>query len=219
MINRIQLAIFDDHMIVQEGISLLLKDVADIEIRMKVTSQESLLENLKSTPVHILIINVHHFNQQVVDLIKHISIVHSRIGILIISVLNEEEVVLNTIRAGAKGFLAKETDRNELVEAIYSLRNGYDYFSNSITHILLNRYIDNLKSGEERPDIRSLSTREIEIMKMWGNSLTNKEIADKLYLSVRTVETHKNHIMQKLNLKTSVDMIKFAIRNNIIDLW
>jgi two-component system response regulator NreC len=84
--------------------------------------------------------------------------------------------------------------------------------------LLLNKYVSRLKSDDERSDIRSLSNREIEIMKMWGNSFTNKEIADKLFLSVRTVETHKNHIMQKLNLKTSVDMVKFAIRNNIIDL-
>ncbi len=63
-----------------------------------------------------------------------------------------------------------------------------------------------------------LSSREIEIMKLWGNSYTNREIANTLFLSVRTVETHKNHIMQKLNLKTSVDMVKFAIRNNIIEI-
>jgi two-component system response regulator NreC len=131
---------------------------------------------------------------------------------------NDEEAVLRTIKAGAKGFLAKDTTRDELVEAIYTLRSGYDFFSNSITVLLLNKYIKKLKTDDERPDISSLSSREIEIMTMWGNSFTNKEIADKLFLSVRTVETHKNHIMQKLNLKTSVDLVKFAIRNNIIEL-
>ena len=76
------------------------------------------------------------------------------IRILIISVLNEEEVVLKSIKAGAKGFLAKDTDRNELVEAIYTLRNGFDYFSNSITHLLLNKYIAKLKPDDERSDIQ-----------------------------------------------------------------
>mgnify|MGYP001209345286 CR=1 FL=1 len=216
--NRIQLAIYDDHMIVQEGITYLLSDVEDIAIVLKVTEQDSLMESFKSLAVHVLIINVHLFSQQVVDLISSISRTYPKIRILILSALGGEEIVLKTIKAGAKGFLAKETDRNELVKAIYSLRNGYEYFSDSITHILLNRYISNLTTGDDRQDIRSLSQREVEIMKLWGNSLTNKEIADKLSLSVRTVETHKNHIMQKLNLKTSVDMIKFAIRNNIIEL-
>jgi len=82
----------------------------------------------------------------------------------------------------------------------------------------VNKYIGRLKTDEEHSEVRNLSSREIEIMKMWGNSFTNKEIADKLFISVRTVETHKNHIMQKLNLKTSVDLVKFAIRNNIIEL-
>ena len=68
------------------------------------------------------------------------------------------------------------------------------------------------------PGIDTLSSRQIEILKMWGNSFSNQEIAEKLFLSVRTVESHKTHIMQKLNLKTTIDMIKFGIRNNLIEI-
>ena len=212
------MGILDEHRIVQEGICSLLETVEDIDIVLKVDQRDKLTESLKSTIVHVLVINIHSFSSQVVNLITQISSAFPGIRILIMSVNNDEDVVLKTIKAGAKGFLARDTNRNELVEAIYSLRNGHDYFSNSVTVLLLNKYITRLKTDDERSDIKSLSTREIEIMKMWGSSYTNKEIADKLFLSVRTVETHKNHIMQKLNLKTSVDMVKFAIRNNIIDL-
>jgi two-component system response regulator NreC len=218
MADRIRLGILDEHRIVQEGICSLLETVEDIDIVLKVDQRDKLTESLKSTIVHVLVINIHSFSSQVVNLITQISSAFPGIRILIMSVNNDEDVVLKTIKAGAKGFLARDTNRNELVEAIYSLRNGHDYFSNSVTVLLLNKYITRLKTDDERSDIKSLSTREIEIMKMWGSSYTNKEIADKLFLSVRTVETHKNHIMQKLNLKTSVDMVKFAIRNNIIDL-
>lgn len=218
MADRIRLGIYDELKITQEGICALLQTVDDIEIALKADLYDKLLEDLKLTPVHVLIINVHAFNTQFTSLILQISTALPKIRILIISANNDEEAVLKTIKAGAKGFLAKDTTRNELVEAIYSLRNGYDFFSNSITVLLLNKYIKKLKTDDERLDIKSLSSREIEIMQMWGNSLTNKEIADKLFISVRTVETHKNHIMQKLNLKTSVDMVKFAIRNNIIEL-
>ena len=216
--DRIRLAIMDEHRIVQEGICSLLDTAEDIEVVLKADHREVLMENLKSTVVHVLIINIHSFNIQVVNLITQICSSFPGIRILVMSVNNDEEVILKTIKAGAKGFLARDTTRNELVEAVYTLRNGHDYFSNSITLLLLNKYITRLKTDDERSDIKSLSTREIEIMKMWGSSFTNREIADKLFLSVRTVETHKNHIMQKLNLKTSVDMVKFAIRNNIIDL-
>jgi DNA-binding NarL/FixJ family response regulator len=218
MADKIWLGIYDELKITQEGICALLKAVDDIEISMKANSYDQLLADLKLAPVNVLIIIVRSFDVQLTNLLTHISTSYPKVKVLILSVNNDEEAVLKTIKAGAKGFLAKDTTRNELIEAIYSLRNGYDFFSNSITVLLLNKYVKKLKTDDERLDIRSLSTREIEIMKMWGNSFTNKEIADKLFISVRTVETHKNHIMQKLNLKTSVDMVKFAIRNNIIEL-
>lgn len=218
MADKIRVGIYDELKITQEGICALLDTVGDIEITLKSDLVSRLLDDLRIIPVHVLVVNVHVLTVQFVSLITQIVTEHPKVNILVISVSNEEDVVLKTIKAGARGFLAKDTTRNELVEAIYTLRNGYDFFSNSITLLLVNKYIKKLKTDEEGPDIKNLSSREIEIMKMWGSSFTNKEIADRLFLSVRTVETHKNHIMQKLNLKTSVDMVKFAIRNNIIEL-
>jgi DNA-binding NarL/FixJ family response regulator len=218
MAEMIHLGIFDEHKIVQEGIGSLLLSVEGIQIVLKADQVNHLMESLIINPVHVLIINLHTCNAQDINIITQISKAFPKVSILVISVYNAEDVVLKTIKAGAKGFLAKDTTRTDLVEAIFTLRNGHDYYSNSITLLLLKKYITRLKTADERPETRNLSPREIEIMKMWGNSYTNKEIADKLFLSVRTVETHKNHIMQKLNLKTSVDMVKFAIRNNIIEL-
>lgn len=218
MSDIIKLGILDELQLTREGIAALLKPVEDIEITLTISQHNSLLDELKSNPVNVLILVIHSFTSIYTNLIVQLASHYPRIRVLVISVSNDEEAVLKSIKAGAKGFLAKDTSRTELLEAIYSLRNGHEFFSNSITVLLLNKYIRKLKTDDDRPDIRSLSSREIEIMKMWGNSFTNKEIADKLFLSVRTVETHKNHIMQKLNLKTSVDLVKFAIRNNIIDL-
>ncbi len=216
--GRILTGIYDDHRIVQEGIQALLKDVPDIEVVLVSGQFSQLLEDLKSTPVHILIVNLHNTEPSSFRMISGLCQASPGTKILVLSVLNSEEAVLRTVKAGAKGFLARDTDRNELMEAIYSLRNGFEYFSKSITHLLLNRYIANLKLSDDKSAIRELSSREMEILRLWGKSLSNKEIADALFLSVRTVETHKNHIMQKLNLKTSVDMIKYGIRNNIIEI-
>jgi len=218
MADKIRLGIFDEHKIVQEGICSLLQTVEDVEIVVKIDHRNQLVDHLKAVLVHVLVFNIHTFNADVVNLITQIHNNFPKIRLLIMSANNDEELVLKIIKAGANGFLAKDTTRNDMVEAIYTLRNGHDYFSNSVTLLLVNKYITRLKTDDARSDIRSLSAREIEIMKMWGSSCTNKEIADRLFISVRTVETHKNHIMQKLNLKTSVDMVKFAIRNNIIDL-
>ncbi len=216
----IEIGIFDKHKIVQEGISSLLNDVDDIHIAVIADDRNLLLDRLKKRTVHILILNIHTLSATVQNLISQLLISLPRVKILVLSVHNEEEFILKIIKAGASGFLARDTGRNELVEAIYTLRNGYDYYSKSITHLLLNKYISNLKSRENpgSDDLKSLSSRETEILKMWGESLSNREIAEKLFISIRTVESHKNHIMQKLNLKTVVDLVKFAIKNNLIEM-
>lgn len=216
--GSISLAIYDEHRLAREGITSLLNKVKDMEIMLLADSKQQLLDNLGSVKIHVLIINVHELTIQLLNLMMQVGIFHPKVMILVISVHSDEDTVLRVIKAGAKGFLSRETERDELIEAIYTLRNGHDYFSKSITSLLLNKYVTKLKSDDGLADIGNLSAREVEILRLWGSSLTNKEIAEKLFLSVRTVETHKNHIMQKLNLKTSVDMVKFAIRNNIIDI-
>ncbi len=216
----IDIAIFDEHRVVLEGLSCLLSGIPDFRVILSCDSRNVLTEKLKAMQIHVLILNMHDISVRNLNLIVQLNISNPKLKILIVSVIDNEEIVLKTIKAGAKGFLGKDSDRNDLIEAIYTLRNGHDYYSKSITHILLNRYINNLKSDEtsQNADIGNLSSRQIEILKMWGESYSNQEIADRFFISVRTVESHKNHIMQKLNLKSTVDMIKFAIKNNIIEI-
>jgi two-component system response regulator NreC len=212
--------IYDEHNLMQMGISSLLNDVNDVQVVLTCAEKTKLVEMLKTSPVNILIFNIHNLSTSVLNLITQLSISFPNMKILILSILNTEEVILKSIKSGAKGFLSKESDKNELIEAIYTLRNGHDYYSKSITYLLLNKYISKIKSNDhdQGADIQSLSSRQIEILKLWGDGFGNKDIADKLFISVRTVESHKNHIMQKLNLKTNIDMVKFAIKNNLIEI-
>jgi two-component system response regulator NreC len=216
----IDIATFDEHKLVLEGISGLLSGISDFRVVLVCHDRNVLLEKLKSMQVHVLILNLHDISVRNLNLIVQLNFSNPKLKILIISVIDSEEVVLKTIKAGAKGFLGRDSDRNNLLEAIYTLRNGHDYYSQSITHLLINRYISSMKNEEveQRAETASLSSRQIEILKLWGESYTNQEIADHFFISVRTVESHKNHIMQKLNLKSTVDMVKFAIKNNIIEI-
>jgi len=216
----IDIAIFDEHKLVLEGLSGMLSGISDLRVVLTCDYRNVLTEKLKLIQVHVLILNVHDISVRNLNLIVQLNINNPKLKILIVSVIDSEEIILKTIKAGAKGFLGKDSDRNSLLEAIYTLRNGHDYYSKSITHLLLNRYISSLKTDEpnQNEDINSLSSRQIEILKLWGESYTNQEIADRFFISVRTVESHKNHIMQKLNLKSTVDMVKFAIKNNIIEI-
>lgn len=216
----IDIAIFDEHKLVLEGISGMISGISDFRVVLVCNDRNVLTEKLKSMQIHVLIMNMHDISVRNLNLIVQLNITNPKLKILIISVIDSEEIVLKTIKAGAKGLLGKDADRNNLLEAIFTLRNGHDYYSKSIEHLLLNRYISTLKSDslDQQSDTASLSSRQIEILKLWGESYTNQEIADRFYISVRTVESHKNHIMQKLNLKSTVDMVKFAIKNNIIEI-
>jgi two-component system response regulator NreC len=216
----INVGIFNEHRLSLEGIAKLLQGVNDIDVVVTCEDKANLQEKLKQNQVNVLLLGINDASVKTTNLIVQLSISFPRIKILITSGTTSEEMVLKTVKAGAKGFLGKESDTGDLVGAIYTLRNGHDYFSKSISHLLLNRYINNLNTENPADSemLSSLSSRQTEILKMWGDGHSNQEIADSLFISVRTVETHKNHIMQKLNLKSTVDLIKFAIKNNIIEI-
>jgi len=218
--NKISVGIYDEHKITQDGLNALLRESKEIEVNFNAGNTGELIDLSNSYPIHVLIVNVHNVTTALLNLLIQFGISHPKVKILIISVHNDENTVLRVIKIGAKGFLSRDSGTQELIRAIFSLRNGHDYFSEPITNLLLKKYISKIqdKQSEGNAKLKNLSSREVEIVKLWGQSQTNKEIAEKLFISVRTVESHKNHIMQKLNLKTAVDLVKFAIKNNIIEL-
>lgn len=219
--DKIRVAVCSEHRLLLEGICHLLQDLEDIQILMQETSIDHLLKSSTLDQVHILILNPDVLDARVLNLIVQMSVVHPKVMILILSMAANELTIHKTIKAGAKGFLSRDSDQNDLLEALYTLRNGHDYYSKSITQLLLQKYISDLKSESPsvaQKELHTLSSRELEVLTLWGNSYTNNEISENLFISIRTVESHKNHIMQKLNLKTAVDMVKFAIRNSIIEI-
>jgi two-component system response regulator NreC len=216
----INIVIIGIHHLQSEAIASLIESNADFKVIDIHSRTSDFLRQNYTEPVHVVIKNIPKITSDDISDVEEIQKIHAKAKVLIISYSENEETIFNIIKVGAKGFLSHDASRQELFEAIYSLRNGYDFFSKCITNILLNRYVSSIQNNEkpENEDVKELSTREIEILSLWGNSYTNPEIADTLHISVRTVETHKTHIMQKLNLKTQVDLIKYGIKNNIIAL-
>jgi len=216
----IRVVIKDSNRVVCEGIKALLAGVNDIEITDFYNTAEELTRRVRLSLPNIILYNSYLSNADDVAEIKKITNDYNKARLMVLSLNTRESFILKSIKAGAKGFLTKDTTRNELVEAIYTLRSGYDYYSKSITNILLNSYLK--KSGESDgpldKQLSILSERELEVLKLFSESFTNSEIAEKLFISIRTVESHKNNIMRKINLRTTVDLVKFAIRNNITEV-
>lgn len=213
----------EQHQIVYDGIKSLISDVNDIDVIDRArdfTDLENKIHALLSfTNIDIVLINLYNPTDEYFVEIRKIKEEHPRIKVLLLLLQADERNVLKAIKAGTRGILHNDTNRSELLEAIYTVQNGYDYLGKSITNLVLQSY---LREHNDMPGptngASELSEREMDVLRLFGEGFTNKEIADKLFISVRTVETHKNNIMKKINLRTTVDLVKFAIRNNIITI-
>ena len=215
----ILVGIYSKNKLFLNGLELITSRIQDFKVAFSTDNKNTLLNKIKLKNIHVLVITIDDVSSKTLNFLVKLMVLHPKLKILLLSNNKDEQTILKSVKSCAKGLLSFDASPQDLIEAIYSLRNGFDYFNESIKHIVLNQYVNRMNSQTEpQADIDKLSERQIEILKLWGNNFSNQEIADNLCISIRTVETHKNHIMQKLELKTTIDLVKFSIKNNIISL-
>ena len=215
----INIILTDDHQIVRDGIKAMLSDVAGIQIIAQAESGKQLFELLKTTKADVIVLDIELPDMSGIDICRQLVASYPNTRVLILSMYTDEEFIFKAISEGAKGYLPKNTSREELVEAIRTVADNREYFSPVISAIMLKSYIQKAKSkNTDARDLTELSKREIEILRMLAEGYPNTEIAEKLFISIRTVESHKSHIMQKLMIHTNVELVKFAIRNKLIEI-
>jgi DNA-binding NarL/FixJ family response regulator len=215
--NRIKLILVDDHLIVRDGIKALLEGNEHFEIIGEADSGSHFFALIKTHIPDVVLLDINLPDISGIEITKKLASEYPDIKVVVLSMYNTEDYIFNAVKAGAKAYLPKTTNRKELQEAVITVSKGDEYFSQAISNVILRSFIQQAKNDESRKD-NQLTSRETEILKLFAEGLSNTEIADQLFISVRTVESHKNHIMQKLELKSTVDLIKFAIKNNIIEI-
>ncbi|HCT31181.1 MAG TPA: DNA-binding response regulator [Bacteroidales bacterium] len=218
--SKIKVLIVDDHQIVRDGIQRILKDEIDIELIGSVSSGKEALNFIKCNNPDIVIADLSMPNMSGIELTETLTKLYPDIKVLILSMFNNEEYIVSAIQTGAKGYLPKQDSTTEiLLEAIRTISSGDEFYSPSISKIVMKSFVNNVKNAGvgEIAKKHQLTIREKEILKLYVEGCTNNEIAEKLNLSIFTVKTHKNNIMQKYNFKSTVEMIKFALRNNIVE--
>ncbi len=211
----------DDHQVVRDGIRSLVNNMENFIVIGEAGDEKELLTRLKLEEPDILIMDISLPGKSGIDITRELKKVHPRIRVLILSMYTSEDFIFNAVKAGARGYLPKNTSKKELNNALIEISLGGEYFSEPISNIILKSYIKQAQDRDaenEEEKSESLSSRETEVLKLFAEGKSNKEIADKLCISIRTVESHKNHIMQKLHLKSTVDLIKFAIRKKIVSI-
>ncbi len=219
--KKIKVLLVDDHQIIRDGVKTMIIDEEDIEFVGCAENGKKALEMIKFRLPDLVISDISMPDMTGIELTAKIKEMNFDTKVLILSMYTTDDYIFNAIQAGAKGILPKQdTTKEMLMEAIRAIFSGSEYFAPSISKKLMSSFLSGIKKGNQTENATkyTLTQREKEILKLYVEGYTNQEVATKLNISVRTVETHKNNIMLKFEFKSTVEMVKFALKNNIVIL-
>jgi DNA-binding NarL/FixJ family response regulator len=209
-LNPARVMIVDDHPLVRKGLSALITDEADLEVCGQAESAEEALSMLKECKPDLMVIDISLPGINGVDLIKRIRARDRNVRLLVSSMHDESLFAERCLRAGANGFINKECATNEVLCAIRKVLDGQIFLSAEMTSRMLHGAISG-QSGEQS-SLETLSDRELEVFALIGKGLPIRDIADRLHLSVKTIETHRDHIRRKLNINSSTELMRHAVQ-------
>ena len=219
MDQAIKVAIVDDHQVVVDGLKILLMGEDDIEVVGYAYSGEQFFELLPGMEADVLILDLLLPGMNGIDVANKLRESHRDLKIIIFSGNTPEDLMMDSIDAGALGVLPKNTPQDELVEAIHAVHRGETYFGDNITKALLHKFVKRNKEAKvEDSPVSNLTEREIEIIQHFAEGKSYKEIANSLHISTHTVESHKNNVLKKLELRTIIDLVKFGIKHGLVEL-
>ena len=211
----IRLIVADDHPLILNGVVSHLQQQKDVEIIGKAKNGPNLLKLILSTEADIVLCDINMPGLDGFEVMKAIiDTGTSPPKFIFLSVHDEKPVIEKAFRLGAYGYLLKSSDPNEIVEAIERVTKGKKYFSDEVMNITLS---PTTEFNDDFALLSQLSEREIEIIKLVVDGLSNAQIGEKLFISKRTVDTHRNNVLQKLNLKNTAQLVRYAIKSGLVD--
>ena len=214
MNNKITIVIADDHKIVRDGLKSLLSNIEDFFIEAEVENGEQLLEIYEQKSPDIALIDITMPVMNGLDALKILTQSNSTMKGIILSMHEDADYIKKALQNGAKGYLLKSTDEKELELAIRTVANGGKYFNASVSKTIMEN-MSNSRSQPMRSEVQ-ISARETEILILVAEGLSNKMIADKLQISIRTVETHRLNLLRKLHVNNTAELVKKAMDIGIL---
>jgi DNA-binding NarL/FixJ family response regulator len=203
----------DDHPIVREGLAQLINHESDLEVVGQGEDAYASLRAIRQAKPDLVLVDVSLKDSDGIELLKEIKSQSPSLPVLVVSMHDESLYAERALRAGAGGYVMKQEAPQTLLAAVRAVLAGQVYVSGKMSALLLQRMV----GGKKRPGglpMDRLTDRELEIFRMIGSGKSVKEIAENLFLSVKTIEAHREHIKEKLNVKSSAELLRFAIRNS-----
>ncbi len=210
--RAIKVLLADDHGIVRQGLKLILAAQPDFEVIGEASNGREAAELAEKLRPDLVLMDVQMPELNGIEATRRMVAANSRIRVLVLSMHKEALYVREVLKAGARGYILKDAIDTELLTAMRSVARGDGYISPAVSGALLTDY----REQSSNP-LDTLSTREREVLQLIAEGKTNKEVATKLNLSVYTVDSHRGKIMEKLNLHSAGELVRFAMKNGLVD--
>lgn len=215
---RITVLLADDHRVVSDGLGFLLNSEADIEIVGFATNGHEAVHQVKSQKPDVVIMDINMPNLNGIDATRQVCELSPSTQVIILSMYSSSEFIIQSLQAGARGYLLKESAGQEVVDAVRDVQAGRYYLSEKISSTVIEDYV-RLQEGEDNQGLwMQLSPREREVLQLVVEGKTSAVIAELLHLSQKTVETYRSRVMRKLDIHDVPSLVKFAIRHGLISL-
>ena len=208
----IRIIIVDDHPVVRRGLKQILQEKPDIKVVGEAESAQEAFKIIHTIDCDAVVLDISLPGANGVEILKQLKYEYKKLPVLILSMHPEEQYAVRVMKAGASGYLTKESAPEELVKAIRKIISGGKYISSSLAERLIT---DIDASGKPRHE--KLSDREFEIMRMIARGKAIKKIAEELYLSEKTVSTYRTRLLEKMNMTTNAEIISYALKNKLIE--
>ena len=212
----IKILIADDHLMVREGLKQLLELDGDIKVISEASDGLECLDLLNHIRPDVLLLDINMPKMNGLEVLQEIRKQKMNIKVLVLTIHNEVEYLLRAVDIGINGYILKDSESSVLKKAIFAVHNGETYIQPSLSPLLNSKMIDR---DVEKEKIKSLTRRELDVLKLLAEGLFNKEIAFKLDISERTVKNHVSNIFKKIDVADRTQAAVFAIRNNLIGLF
>ncbi|WMJ73724.1 response regulator transcription factor [Cytophagaceae bacterium ABcell3] len=216
----IKIIIADDHAIVRDGIRSTLSEERNFKIIGEASNGIEAVELVKLIGPDILLIDITMPEMNGLEAVEVVSKKYPETRCVIFSMHDKEEYVLQSLEAGAFGYLLKDTGREEIIRAINTVSKGGRHFTGAVSEVLISSYLKKVNQDVDvqpyKDETNTLTKRERGILKFIVEGMNNREIAEKLNISIRTIETHRSNMMRKVNARNAIDLVKIAISDNLV---
>ena len=214
---KIRILLADDHTILRAGLRMMLNAQPDMDVIGEAQDGRQAIQETQRLQPDVVLMDITMPDMNGIEATKQIKRVQSDVKILILTMHEHDEYVFQALRAGASGYMLKEALDTELITAIHVIKSGQFYLSPTAQSVVVGDYLQRVRTGEERDSYSSLTEREREILKLVAEGHTNNQIAERLVISPKTVDTHRTHIMDKLNLHSRAELVKYAMRRGLLE--